>query len=236
MREKTVENAVIVESLEGVTLAGGGRFSAGLLSEARRHAPRIVAADGGADRLLAHEVWPEAVVGDLDSISPRARALLADRIHHVPEQITTDFDKALRAIAAPFILAVGFAGQRLDHGLAVLTSLLAHPDKRCFVLSGSDVVFLCPPVLELSLPLGSRFSLYPLGEVRGRSEGLAYPLEGWDFAPWGMIGTSNAVSAPRVRVEVDAARMLVILPRRAMPSVLHDLCGVPLSGSTGPSR
>lgn len=188
-------------------------------------APRVVAADGGADRLLAHGVEPEAVMGDLDSISPAARERLGARVHAIPEQVTTDFDKALRSVRAPFILALGFAGQRLDHALSVLSSLLAHPDQRCLVLSATDAVFLCPPRLELRLTPGSRLSLYPLGEVRCRSEGLRWPTEGLDFAPWGRLGTSNEVAAPLVRLEVDAARMLVILPRPATRAAVAGLCG-----------
>lgn len=215
----------IVHSTEGVTLAGGGRFSARDLAWARGLAPRLVAADGGADRLLAHGAEPEAVVGDLDSISPAARTRLGDRVHHIAEQVTTDFDKALRSVEAPFILGLGFAGQRLDHALAVLTSLLAHPEQRCLVVSPTDVVFLCPPVLELTLPVGSRFSLYPLGPVTGRSRGLRWPIDGLLLEPWGMIGTSNEVSGP-VRLEVDQPRLLVILPRRAAAAAVSGLCGV----------
>lgn len=216
---------VIVQSTEGVTLAGGGRFSAALLARARNMAPRLVAADGGADRLWAHGAVPEAVIGDLDSISPSARDRLSDRLHHIPEQVTTDFDKALRSVDAPFVVAVGFAGQRLDHALAVLTALVAHPDKRCLVLSPTDVVFLCPPEIALDLPPGSRISLYPLGPVTGRSEGLKWPIDGLDLAPWGMIGTSNEVAAPRVRLVADQPRMLVILPLRAAEAAVAGLTG-----------
>ena len=59
---------MIVQSQAGVTLAGGSRFSAGLLARARKYAPRLVAADGGADRLLALGVEPEAVIGDRKSV------------------------------------------------------------------------------------------------------------------------------------------------------------------------
>ena len=221
----TSKSPIIVHAETGVTLAGGGRFSSRLLNESRAIAPCLVAADGGADRLLAHGAEPEAVIGDLDSLSAAARDRLQGRVHQIPEQLTTDFDKALRSIAAPFVLALGFAGQRLDHALAVLTSLLAHPDKVCLVLSPTDVTFLCPPRLELDLPVGSRFSLYPLGEVTGRSTGLRWPIDGIDFAPAGMIGTSNAVSAPKVQLEMDQPRMLVILPRRATRAALAGLTG-----------
>jgi hypothetical protein len=119
----------IVDSLQGVTLVGGGPVSAIALAKARALAPGIVGADSGADRLLRLGVTPEAVIGDMDSLSAVARARLADRLFPIAEQDTTDFDKALRLIAAPFVLGLGFAGARADHGLAVLNTLARHPDR-----------------------------------------------------------------------------------------------------------
>jgi len=211
-----------VQSSQGVTLAGGGRFSAGLLAQARTFAPRLVAADSGADRLLALGAEPEAVIGDFDSISSAARVRLVGRLHHIAEQVTTDFDKALRSIDAPFVLGLGFAGQRLDHGLAVLNALVRHPDKRCLILSGSDVTFLAPRSLDLTLPKGTRLSLFPMGTVQGESTGLRWPLQDLHFAPDAMIGTSNEVSGP-VRLRFNADRMLVILPRSAVGAALDGL-------------
>lgn len=213
----------IVQSQAGVTLAGGGRFGAGLLARARGFAPRLVAADGGADRLLALGAEPESVIGDFDSISAAARARLAGRLFPIPEQATTDFDKALRSIAAPFVLGLGFAGQRLDHGLAVLSGLVAHPDRRCLILSGQEVTFLAPPRLTLRLKPGTRLSLYPMAPVRGTSRGLRWPIAGLDFRPDGMIGTSNEVTGTVVDLEFDAAKMLVILPLAALPAALAGL-------------
>ena len=39
-----------------------------------------------------------------------------------------------------------------------------------------------------------------MGEVTGESQGLRWPLQGLDFAPGGVIGTSNEVSSARVRL------------------------------------
>lgn len=222
-------NRIIVQSTQGVTLAGGGGFSLKLLETARSYAPRVVAADGGADRLLRHGTEPEAVIGDFDSITKEAKLRLAGRLHPIPEQATTDFDKALRSIEAPFVLGVGFAGARLDHGLAVLNGLVRQPRKRCFILSGQDVVFLAPRVMDLDLRRGTRLSLFPMGVVRGESEGLRWPLNGIDFEPWGLIGTSNEVSGP-VRLRFDGDLMLVILPLVALAVALTGL-GLLTSGS-----
>ncbi len=217
-----MDNAV-VESHHGVTLVGGGPVSRAALALALARAPRLVAADGGADRAMRLGHAPEAVIGDLDSISDVAKRQLAGRLHLVSEQESTDFDKALRLIRAPFVLGLGFAGARMDHGLAVLNSLARHADRRCLILTGQDVAFVAPLTIELTLPVGSRLSLFPLAPVRGQSDGLRWPIDGLRFAPDGMIGTSNQVAAPRVRLAFDTAAMLVILPRGRLDAVLDAL-------------
>lgn len=213
----------LLRSQDGITLVGGAPLSARALAEALAIAPMLVAADGGADRLLRLGHLPQAVIGDFDSITPMARAALADRLHHLPEQDTTDFDKALRSVEAPFILGLGFSGARMDHGLAALNTLAQHPGRRCLILSGHDVAFLAPPDLRLDLPPGGRLSLFPLGPVQGQSEGLRWPIEGLAFAPAGTIGTSNRVAEGPVRLRFDAPRMLVILPRAGLAAALAGL-------------
>lgn len=210
-----------VDSLCGVTLAGGGPFSGAALSKARALAPCLVGADGGADRLLALDAVPDAVMGDLDSLSPKARLLLGDKVHHIPEQDSTDFDKALRYIRAPFILGLGFMGARVDHALAAYSGLLRASHQICILIGPRDLVFLAPPLMRLDIRRGTRFSLFPMGSVRGESQGLRWPIAGINFAPDGMIGTSNEVSGP-VTLRFDARKMLVILPVSQLDLVLQS--------------
>jgi thiamine pyrophosphokinase len=217
-------NSPIVQSTHGVTLAGGGPFSARDLKLALRRAPVAVAADSGADRLLRHGVIPEAVIGDMDSISDQALAEIpVERQHLVSEQATTDFDKALRLIKAPLVLALGFAGARLDHGLAAFSTLIARAEQRCILIGPQDLAFAAPARLDLALGPGEPLSLFPMAPVTGRSEGLEWPIAGISFAPDGMIGTSNRVVAKRVALEFDRRGMLVILPRRRLDAAIRAL-------------
>jgi thiamine pyrophosphokinase len=217
----------IVQSAHGVTLAGGGPFSARDLKLALARAPLAVAADGGADRLLKLGVMPEAVIGDMDSLSTEARARIPpSRQHLVAEQMTTDFDKALRSIKAPLVLALGFAGARLDHGLAAMATLVARAERACILIGPKDLAFAAPARLELELAPGEPLSLFPLAQVTGVSEGLEWPIAGISFAPDGMIGTSNRVTARRVVLEFDQRGMLVILPRRRLDAAITALLAV----------
>lgn len=215
-------NARFVDSLCGVTLAGGGPFSGAALARARGRADYIVAADGGADRLIALGAEPQAVIGDLDSISATARARLGARVLHIPDQDSTDFDKAMAQIKAPFILALGFMGGRADHCLAVFSGLVRAPHQTCILIGPKDLVFLAPLELRLNLRLGTRISLFPMGAVRGESQGLHWPIDGIDFAPDGIIGTSNRVSGP-VYLRFNTRKMLVILPVSQLDAVLQAL-------------
>ena len=214
----------LLRSRGGVTLVGGGELAAPVLRRALALAPRLVAADGGADAALALGFRPERAVGDFDSISDAARAALGTaRLHHVAEQASTDFDKALRHVAAQFVLAVGFAGARLDHTLAAFNVLARHPGRRCLLLTEREVAFLAPRALRLRLTPGTRLSLFPMAPVRGEGTGLRWPLAGHDFAPGGMIGTSNETVAAQVDLRFSADAMVTILPAEYLEAALTGL-------------
>ncbi|MGP3697449.1 thiamine diphosphokinase [Rhodobacter sp. NSM] len=213
----------IVKSTEGVTLVAGGPVTRRDLALSLARAPHLVAADSGADSALRLGRVPEAVIGDMDSLSEHGRESLGARVHHLPEQETTDFDKCLRNIEAPFVLALGVAGARIDHGLAVMNVLVRRKEPVCLLVGPQDVLFHAPPDLRLRLGVGDRLSLFPLAPVRGESRGLRWPIDGIDFAPDGRIGTSNAVSESEVRLSFDRPGMLVILPRTRLDAALRAL-------------
>lgn len=206
-----------------VTLIGASTVKPQDIVEALTVAPYLVAADGGAATALQHGHTPKLVIGDFDSLPHFATEVLtSDQLLQVPEQDSTDFEKCLARIEAPVILALGFAGLRLDHELAVYNTLVRYPAKRCLVVGEHDVVFHAPPRLHLDLEIGQRLSLFPLGAVSGTSKGLKWPIVGLAFAPDGRVGTSNTVTGP-VDLSFDADGMLVILPRVALGAALKAL-------------
>ncbi len=216
-------NAAIVDESGPVTLIGCGSVKGSVLRRAIVQAPVVVAADGAAQVALDHGIMPDAVIGDFDSIPEAAQDSIPQaRLYRIAEQDSTDFEKCLRNIRAPLVIGVGFGGGRVDHQLAAFHGLMRHADRPCLLLGKRDLVFIVPPAFHLSLPQGSRFSLFPLGEVRARSRGLRWPLDGIAFAPGSRIGTSNAVSGP-VKIEVNAPAMLAILPARTLEAVIAGL-------------
>lgn len=218
--------AVIVHSSDPVTLVGGADLRLTDLTNALRFGPTLVAADGGADHLLRAGLQPQAVIGDMDSITDAASAAFAGVLHRVPEQQTTDFDKTLRHIAAPLVIALGVTGGRFDHELAALHVLLCHPDRLCLLLGPDSLTVVCPPELTLHLTPGTVVSLFPMGPVRCGSTGLRWPTDGLDFVPTSLIGTSNEATGP-VTLTPDAPAMLLILPADTLAETVRALLTAP---------
>lgn len=209
-------------SARPVTLIGGAPVSRADLQQALRLAPVVAAADSGADTALSHGLMPAAVWGDFDSISARARAEIpAENQHPIAEQDSTDFEKCLSRLGAPFIIALGFSGARHDHFLSALGVLARRIGPPCILIAGEDAITLAPPHLALDLAPGTRVSLFPMGPASGSSTGLKWPIDGLAFAPAGRSGTSNEATGP-VRLECKGP-MLLILPRAELPRLAAAL-------------
>lgn len=205
-----------VRSSDPVVLIGAGDLKKTDLEEALSLGATLVAADGGADKALKMNEIPDLVIGDLDSLSPAARDRIPpEKIVQIAEQDSTDFDKALRSVFAPVVLAVGFLGSRVDHQLAVFNALVQANRSPCILIGAQEVIFHAPRAVDLALADGDVVSLFPMRSVSGRSTGLQWPIDGLELSPEGRVGTSNRALGP-VRIETDGPGMLVILPRRAL--------------------
>ena len=213
----------IVQSSDPITLIGGGDATPEDLQEALTLAPICIAADGGAALAVSSGVTLAAVVGDFDSVSSEILAQIpSDRQHHVKEQDSTDFQKALMRIDAPLIIGVGFCGARVDHQLAGFHTLLAFAHQPCLLIAEDELIFVAPPVIELPCEVGDVVSLFPMAPVTGRSTGLEWPIDGLQFKPGVQSGTSNRALGP-VRIQMDGPDMLVIVPRRLIQPVVAQL-------------
>lgn len=204
------------------TLVGGGEATPQMLTKLLRLAPPCIAADGGAHVALDAGVIPDAVIGDFDSLDARTRSSLPpERVHHIADQDSTDFEKCLAATDAPLILGLGFLGKRMDHTLAAYTALLKEP-RPIVLLSETELCFVAPPSIDLALEDGTPVGLYPLLAARLTTKGLRFPLTDAPVAPDGLISTSNHATGT-VGIQTDRHAVLVILPIQTLERVMQSL-------------
>ncbi len=205
-------------------------FANGLLTNPAAEAARlrpddwIIAADGGTHNALAAGVTPQALIGDLDSVAPEARARLqaagATLQIYPTRKDETDLELAMRhavAQAGPGgsvdeVLVLGALGGRWDQTLANVL-LLAEPAFRtCPVRLCDDrqTLFLAPATFA-GEP-GDTVSLVPLrGDALGVStRGLEYPLSDGTLRLGSTLGISNVMTGPEAEVAVREGLVLIV--------------------------
>ncbi len=208
-----------------LAIVGGGTVDGALLRELAAKGVALVGADGGADTIDAAGLLPDAIIGDLDSLTNRAGWESRTRIIHIPEQITTDFQKALYSTEAPVTLALGMTGKRLDHTLAALSAVLQYaPERRLMLVDEVDVALAVTGLIAFKSGVRERVSIHPLVPIRfRRSTGLFYPMDGLLLEPGGLIGTSNEGVGGRIEVEPeDKTPWLLILRKERLWDLLGD--------------
>ncbi|MEP3234010.1 MAG: thiamine diphosphokinase [Hyphomicrobiales bacterium] len=218
----------VVHSLAPIALIGGGNVGPDDLSLALKIAPTCVAADGGANVAVAAGIIPAAVIGDFDSVtSDTLSKIPVDRHHHIVEQNSTDFDKCLRNISAPVVIAVGFSGARIDHQMGALHTLVVRSERPCIILGPEEIVFHCPPHITIPTLEGETVSLFPMSEITGKSTGLEWPIDGLVFSPNRQIGTLNRAYG-EVTLAMSGPGMLCIVPRRLIGAITQVLASLPV--------
>lgn len=182
----------------------------------------LVAADGGAARLLALGLRPALVVGDFDSLDAAAqRALSAQGVELVRHPVRKDqtdaelaVDEALRRGAREVLLTGGLGA--LDHTLghvAVLRRLSARGVTAALVSAGVYATCVRSPWRGSLLGAqGARFSAAALGATATLSlRGFDYPLESYELRGDTALGLGNLVLAERASLEVDAGEVLLMV-------------------------
>ncbi|MCL6591818.1 MAG: thiamine diphosphokinase [Firmicutes bacterium] len=203
-------------------IVGGGPVSLRQLKEELQTRPDlIVAADHGAEYLLDLGIFPDILIGDLDSLSPPALERIQQ--HGILTKIypaqkdQTDLELALdQTIDSGMgrINILGGLGDRLDHtfgNTGLLIKALKHGIE-AHLLDRSHDLTVIGRRISLQKRDGWAVSLVPLSEtVKGvTTSGLAYPLNHEDLQIDATRGLHNEFAASEATVEIEAGFLLVI--------------------------
>ena len=207
---------------EPVLLVGAGPATREDFDTARGVTGGVIAVDGGFDALAAWGAVPDAVLGDMDSI----RATVPQNVPTIelPEQESTDLEKALRVVDAPLCVGIGFLDGRLDHTLAAMHALVGATNRFAILLGGEDVVFAAPMEWRAEVPVGTRISFYPVRRVPAvGSKGLRWPIDGLLMEGGQQIGVSNETVSSSIAAWFSERGVVTIMPRACLPEVMRSL-------------
>lgn len=205
----------------------------------------LVCADAGGDRLMAYDRLnpdlarrlPDAVVGDLDSVSPEALRYYEGqgiRIAKDEDQYSTDFNKSLMWMREEWgkvkgarpeqldVVVMGGLGGRVDQGFSQIHHLyraMRNPDLLrgvIYLLSEQGLTFaLADGLNEIHVNdtvFAENVGIIPvLGPTCISTSGFEWDVDDWPTELGGQLSTSNHIRSDLVTVTVHGSRPLFTL-------------------------
>lgn len=203
-----------------------------------RNADYIVCCDGAvgkflrnANSIFGRQRMPDAVIGDMDSISKSLYAKVKDIFVHEAEQDHNDQTKSFRYILENFddvseIYIVGAGGEREDHTVGNLSLLMEYArsygleEKGINVTMISDytTAFAITDSFEFQCGEGRKISIFsPDNSLNIKSEGLMYKTDNVVFDNW-WKATLNISVQDTVKLTLSHRSIaLIIMNRPALP-------------------
>lgn len=203
---------------ETVILADGTFPTHPIPKEYIKNARRVICCDGSAQNLLIAGIEPEAIVGDMDSLSEELKYRFADRIFTDKNQDTNDLTKVVEWCNTRNyndIVIVGATGKREDHTLGNISLLTEYASFMNVIMVTDTGIF--KPILKSSVidvfpgQQVSIFSIDPETEVT--TFGLKYPLSSTRISNW-WFATLNEATGDHAGIEFSSGRIIVYLKFR----------------------
>lgn len=182
------------------------------------NASRIICCDGSAQNLVLAGYIPDAILGDMDSLTEDLKIRFADRLFPDDDQSTNDLTKAVewcKEMNYNDIVIVGATGKREDHTIGNI-SLLADYAENMNVKMVTDTGVFIPFLKSCNVSSFKRqqislFSINP--ETQISSTGLKFPLNNLKINSW-WVATLNEALGDSFNLEFSNGRVIVYLKFR----------------------
>jgi len=173
-----------------------------LINDIISHDYSIVCCDGAAQKAYNHNIEPDMVIGDMDSISSELYSKLSDKIIRIDDQNTNDLSKALDWLNennAESVIIVGANGLRQDHSFGNILVILENRYKYKISMITESGRFDLMNTNKQSFKSfeGQPVSIFCMDKnIKLNSKGLKYPLNDFSFSKLydASLNTSNGDS------------------------------------------
>ncbi len=167
----------------------------------------IIAADGGSNVCFQKNIYPDFIIGDLDSIEKNVLTHFKDcEIIKVPDQNVHDLAKAFdltKTLNPEIIRVLAAFGKRFDHSLANLLLIQQmHKELPLEFYEQHGILSMITDTYQLAAQPGQIISLFSFLPVVGLSlSGFRYSLNDQDY-PDGFSGLSNVVDQKKAMIRI----------------------------------
>ena len=165
---------------------------------------------------------PNAIVGDMDSLSPSIQKKYSSIIVRIAEQDTNDQTKAFKYIMenykdVEYIHILGASGKREDHTIGNLSLLMEYcrmpirDNLQIDIVSDYSTAFAITDSCELHIGEGRTISIFSTdNSLNIKSEGLVWPTDSVVFDNW-WKATLNKTSSDIVKLTFSHKSIALII-------------------------
>jgi len=165
---------------------------------------------------------PNAIIGDMDSLSPSIQKKYSSIIVRIAEQDTNDQTKAFKYIMenykdVEYIHILGASGKREDHTIGNLSLLMEYcrmpirDNLQIDIVSDYSTAFAITDSCELHIGEGRTISIFsPDNSLNIESEGLVWPTDSVVFDNW-WKATLNKTSSDIVKLTFSHKSIALII-------------------------
>lgn len=198
-----------------------GEINSALLKKQIKIHSLVISADGASDKLYRLKIIPDYIIGDLDSITPKALAHFEKNNVHIKkiaEQEHNDFEKCLQfALSKKIksIIVIGYGGKRADHMLNNFSVMKKYYKKCSIKLVDNDFeIFFAGKSAEFSCKKGDTVSVLAMPKAEGiTTRGLQYRLKNETLEFGIREGALNKAVSSKVKIEVMKGDLLIFKKR-----------------------
>lgn len=210
-------------------IISGGTIDEGFVEKVLAENPEayIIGVDKGLEYLYNHQIEPQYIVGDFDSIDSKVIDYYSNETNipireYNPVKDATDTEIALRlgiTLGSKEMLLLGATGGRIDHLWANIQTLSVACDAgvRAYILDPRNKIWVTNRscVLKKSEAYGNYLSVFSMeGEIYDFNlTGTKWPLSHHDLMPCDSLTVSNQFEAEEVKIDFGNGRIVIMETR-----------------------
>ncbi|MEA3470658.1 MAG: thiamine diphosphokinase [Thermodesulfobacteriota bacterium] len=183
--------------------------------------PVIICADGASRQLIAHDIIPTVIVGDMDSVGEDILRYFKESgseiVRYPKRKDETDTWLALEHalnMKPDEIIILGALGGRIDHALANIFLLVMAAEKgvKTKIVDETSELFVVKDTATIDGNVGDTVSLFPLSSsVSGINlKGFEYSLSDGVMEIGTPYGISNRLTEEEGVISVESGYLLVV--------------------------
>ncbi|MFV0469009.1 MAG: thiamine diphosphokinase [Dysgonomonas sp.] len=197
-------NLITLQSKAETVILANGEFPRHAIPLALlKNCDFLVCCDGATNQLLQKSnKKPNAIVGDLDSLTNENRNAFSEIVHHIGEQETNDLTKSLQyclSLGKKRIVILGATGKREDHTLgniSLLTEYIDIPDLEIEMITDYGVFNAIATDSAFYSYKGQQISIFNIHDAEITSDGLVYAIKDRVLSNWwqGTLNEANSTT------------------------------------------